>query len=1402
MYKCFFADDFFRIIAIRSVAIFTVITLIGTEQCIAQKASARTEPAFAHLTINEGLSQNTVFCIFQDRRGFIWIGTEDGLNRYDGYEFKVFKNDPDNPESIRNNQVNVITEDVNGKLVVGTAGGLSFYNPGTESFSNVLISSPSKNVQSANFVTAIVPANNALYIGTYDGLKLYDPGTGKFRHNAATNRLNNLNIQALYKDKRNVLWVGLRNRMACVDLGTLHYKAVPEVLQRSFAENPGNVRVIKQDIQGNLWFGTEQSGLFYYKVLEDKCITYKYRPNDPFSLPVNVVRDVFFENNERVWVATRKGVSILNPTTHRFTTYTHERYNQRSLSHHSVLKIMKDRSGSIWIGTYAGGLNIYNPESVTFSNISEQIANMPGLNNAVVSSIVPGKNAALWIGTEGGGLNYVDRASGRYAFYSLKARGSQLSEDIVKALAKDIRGNLWVGAFDGLYYFDVSKKAFTNHTLKGEKDFRGRSQVYAVLADSDGVWAGTNGGGLIYFHPAKAAKIYTHHAGSENSIIGNNVSALARDKSGNIWIGTLQGLCYFDKKAERFFRYGVGSKKSTLSNTIITSLFIDSRNRLWVGTRGGGLNLLDPASQKFYSFTEKDGLSNNVVRGINEDLMGNIWVSSNKGISMLQFSAHSKMFVPKLKSVKNYSVTDGLQSNQYLSNSTLRLSTGELLFGGINGISAFLPGEIKSNRIIPQVQFIDFLINSKRVPIGTADSPSQIHINESRNITLKYDQAYVTFKFAALNFTNSAKNQYAYKLEGFKKDDWHYVGNQRTATYTNLDAGNYVFMVKASNNDGIWNEKPATILIRVLPPWYKTWWAYLLYASIFLVLLYFFYRTAKLENALEFEQMSHEKDKELAQRKLAFFTHISHEIKTPLTLILSPIEKLLNQSSLDNKVQNQLSLVYRNGERLMRLTNQLLDYRKFDTGNMQLQAAEGNIVRFAREVIAAFDMYARSRGVEIKLISSKKSIRVWFDRDMMEKIFFNLISNALKFTAPGGHIHINLDTIRASDGIREYVIIRVEDNGIGIPKENIRSVFDQFQHFNTQGVNSGGTGLGLSLTKGLVELHHGTIEVKSLPAVEENRGLTSFTIHIPLGNAHFKSAEISLNYNSSEDLKSYQSTEIVAISEKTLEKKQRVLRANGEQKPIVLIVEDNPEVLQFIESHFADDFDVHTAVDGEAGWSASIEIMPDIVISDVMMPNLTGTELCTRLKSDMRTSHIPVILLTAREPMLYKIEGLETGADDYITKPFNSHYLELKVLNLIESRMKLRERYSREVTLQPTNIAITSVDEKFLDKAMKHVEDNISASDLGVEELSKFVGMSKTTLYRKIKALTNQNTNEFIRTIRLKRACQLLSSGKFTVSEVAYQVGFTSPDYFRKCFKEQFGRTPSEFAEEAFTKSK
>lgn len=1368
--------------------LFIAVLLFGIPiQAIAQATKA----VFKHLTINEGLSQNTVYSILQDHEGYIWIGTTDGLNKYDGYDFTIYKHDINDKNSLTNSQINALLEDKKGDLWIGTADGINFYDRKRDLFTHIYTLSK-RSSETNDYITAILQDKKGnIWVSTYDGLKLYDAATKTFikYQSGDETDMQSKKVQTIFEAGNDVLWVGTNKNLKLFDINTRRYITIPPVLANNGLLKNSGIRSIKKDKKGTYWIGTEVAGVFNYDPVAQTCVNYRQENGNANSLLSDIVRDIFIVNSGEVWIGTRDGLSVLKDG--RFRNYQYDKYDPDALSHNSVRYIMQDRSGNVWVGTFAGGVNIFYAGSNNFVHLGEQIGASPGLSHRVVSSILSNGNGTFWVGTEGGGLNYVDRKNNQYKAFPILDKGKQLKSNNVKSLAKDDQGNIWVGAYDGLAYFNVKTSSLSIYRSLNNYPNPVENQIYALSATADGVWIGTNGAGLQFMDKSGNITNYIHNSKDAGSISSNSVSSILKDVKGDgYWIGTQQGLNYLDLRSQKFtqYKHTDGDKYSLNYNSVLT-VFCDAQQRLWLGTEGGGLSYFDQKTHKFYPIASQQGLSNSVVHAINQDKAGNLWVSSNKGLVRISFKRFGVPFNSSDLSISNYTITDGLQSNQFSSNATAADANGELLFGGINGISYFDPTKIEVNKFKPPVVFTDFLIRNKTVSLTDEGSPLTAQVNETGQITLTHDQGFISFKFAALNFINPEKNQYAYKMEGFKgDDDWHYVGDQRMATYTNLNAGTYYFKVKAANNDGIWNDQSRSIKLIVLPPWWKTWWAYLLYASCIGGLLYTFYyysfKTERLKNELLFEQLSHEKDQELSQRKLTFFTNISHEIKTPLTLILAPLEKLVSMNEGNNKIQNQLMLMQRNGERLIRLINQLLDFRKFESGNMALQAAEGNIVRFVNEVFIAFESYAVSKNITFGFDSKAEDIRVYYDRDKLEKILYNLLSNALKFTPEGGKITVS---VKADD---KNVVIGVEDNGPGIPEEDQGKIFELFNHFNYSRNSIHGTGIGLAFSKGLVELHHGELSVQSRVATDTENGYTCFTVKLPLGKSHLKPEDIDREFKDSENISQYHSLG-VNLEQPLINTAEPV--ADTADKPIMLIVEDNPEVLNFVASTFAAKYNVHKAGDGQKGWQMAAEIIPDIIISDVMMPNMNGIELCNKVKSDIRTSHIPIILLSARTPLIFKIEGLETGADDYITKPFSVNVLEARVSNLVASRKKLRDRYRQEITLQPTNVAITSPDEKFLTKVMKFIEDNISEPNLTVEELGKEIGMSRVTLYRKIKALTNQTAIEFIRGVRIKRAAQLLEQNKFNVSEISYMVGFMDVDYFRKCFKEQFGHTPKEY---------
>ncbi len=718
-----------------------------------------------------------------------------------------------------------------------------------------------------------------------------------------------------------------------------------------------------------------------------------------------------------------------------------------------------------------------------------------------------------------------------------------------------------------------------------------------------------------------------------------------------------------------------------------------------------------------------------------------------------------------------------MQSNQFLHGSVFRGIDDELFFGGINGVSTFYPKKLSVNTDKPNIVFTDLSILGKSVTVGENNFLKK-SIDEEREIVLPYNKAYFTIKFSLLNFIHPEKNKYAYILEGFSNDTWHYVNDQRQATYTNLDPGTYTFKVKAANNSGVWLDEPRTLKITVLPPLLYVFYSYTRYKE-------------RLKGKILQEKFIAKQERELAQQKLSFFIKISHEIKTPITMIMAPLQKLLSAHENSPAWLQHLNTMNKSGQRLINLIDQLLDLRKLDIGETNLKAAKGNMVRFIKEIVVVSSNLAKAKNIDLQFSFSDEKIEAWFDRDKMEKVIYNILSNAIKYTSDYGKISVRVEEIT----LENKVAISVTDNGCGISSDRIATIFTPFKHADSMLNNISGTGIGLAFAKELIDLHHGDIKVESSPAFSNTNGFTCFTVTLPLGNNYLNETEIDEKYLQTENIDNYKDYQL--NRQRNFESIKDKIKANHTSPTLsMLIVEDNEEVLNFLADNFKEEFEVFTAINGKIGNENALKNVPDIIISDVMMPEMDGIELCNKLKENIITSHIPVILLTARSPLLFKLEGLENGADEYISKPFNLDLLEVKVWNLIGNRQKMRSRFQKEVYLEPTNTLITTFEDKFLEKVIKYIEENMSNEDLNVEDLSSHVGMTRGHLYKKLKALTSKGPVEFIRYIRLKRAAQLLKLNKMYINEVAFMVGFQDVNYFRKCFKEEFNVNPLEFSKQ------
>lgn len=1297
----------------------------------------------------------------------MWFGTQNGLNKYDGYSFKIYQHNLKDSTSIPGNDINCLFEDSNGDLWIGTSdGGLVLYDRGKDAFVSIGTKGANSTLISDLAVTAIYEDRQKnFWVGTFNKLNLLNRKTRQVKQFAAsTGTLSNNTISCIYQDSKNRLWIGTAGGLNILNPKTGSCKTFLNNDSDATSLSHNKVNCINQDASGNLWIGTAD-GLNKLSADSRKFEVYKHKSNNNNSLSNNVVNAISNDGANNLWVATESALDHFELSSKTFTHYQELPFDERSLSHSSVYSLLVDNVGILWVGTYNGGINKYDKNETSFKLYRN--FNNENLNTNTVSSFAEGADGDVWVGTDGGGLYHWQRKNNWFTAFNPQSKQHYFPSLSVLALKLSAdKKVLWAGTYgNGLIKMDLStmKPVFYNAGLKN-------NAVYTLMEDRQGnIWAGTNGGGVSMLNPATGRfknYMYTQYG---QSISSNFVRSLCEDADGNIWIGTYSGgLNMLNPKTGKFTYYN--TLNSGLQSDIIYAIYQDKQKNIWVGTMGGGLHLFDNTTHRFKPFNRSNGLAGNIINSISEDKNGMLWISTDNGIN--QYDPHTKKF-------KTFTVLNGLQSNEFFLGAGITLNNNDLLFGGLNGFNLIDPDDIKINRHIPPVVITDFLLFNKSVPVANKNSPLQLNINETREIALSHNQSVFTIEFAALNYTIPQKNRYAYRLEGFDRR-WNHIRNERKVTYTNLDPGEYTFRVIASNNDGVWNRQGAFIKIIIKPPFWKTNIAYLIYIAVIAGILYVIYREIvsreKLKNEIEFQKLSASKTQELNQLKLNFFTNISHELRTPLSLIIDPIRKISTGDISAEKVNSYSALAYKNAVRLMALVNQLLDFRKLESGNMQPDLKKVRVEALVSDAFDNFNLKANERNIQYSLRIEDNVTHAWLDSDKLHKILTNLLANAFKHTPDNGMVTVLVKQVNIND--KEFIEIHVVDTGIGIPKQFHEKIFDIFyQVKGTQRFAKESSGIGLALTKELVTMHNGDIVVES----EEGKG-TDFIVRIPVGSGLDDGPE-NIPDNTKEQIGEYKEQTALEIIPDNIDT----------NLPVILVVEDNDNLRRYITQELSETYLVYQACDGLEGYEMAIKIVPDMVISDILMPGHDGLELCNKLKTDEKTSHIPVILLTARQTEENRIEGYTTGADAYIAKPYNSALLKVRIQNILDSRKKLRELYSNTVEEKHVQVEISPIDKQFLKKAIKIVEDNIADIDFDIDTLAERLQMSRRQLYRKISALTNKTVHDFVTDIRMEKAAALLLSGDFTIAEVAYKVGFSEPANFSRSFSKKYGMSPKTY---------
>ena len=1340
---------------------------------------------YEFIPIGDEITQSTISTIIKDKNGMLWLGTSgEGVFKYNSLDFKNYKKESrSNNNSLNSSFIHTLFQDKKNNIWAGTQEGLNVFDRNLDKFSSVnLIDGDSKikfavhalkqfndsillvgtheyglyrlNTKTSKFkkiiykskqptssllINSIIKSSNGGYlVGTNHGLMQYDHYNeilqlAKFDLDSRYKTIET-SIESIIIDKDNSMWLGTS------DEGLIKVSSNNEIYN---IENKTitNKRILSLAIKdnGNILCGTENDGLFEIQNKSESVINYKFDKNIQNGIKSNSIWSIYTDNQDRIWLGYyNNGIDLHNDNYNKFESLKSISGYSNSLSSSSVTGIIKDNKERLWISTSDGGIDVFNIRDKEFENINDPRNTIAtGLDKTETTTIFRDSNENILVGTWESGFFILKKNSSNFS--NINNSNSSLKSNKVMSFAEDSKGIIWIGTFfSGLYSYDIKKNKLTHHDSLDFKKYNINTSV---------------------------------------------IRKIIVDKKDNIWIGTRSGLYQINKIKNNYSITPFNDKfKSILGEninyTIVFSLFEDKNNDIWIGSLDYGLFKFNYDNDKIEWYNNENGFIHESVSSITQDKNGDMWISGNKGLSKLDISQN--LFI-------NFNKNDGLLSNKFNYNSVYRDSK-KLYFGGVNGINFFDPNEIKYNKELPIVFLKNLKLSNELVTVNTVESPLKTALSVSKGLTLSYDQSFFSIEYVGVSHTRSENNQYAYFMQGFN-EKWNYVGSKTNATFTNVPPGNYTFMVKAANNDGLWNESPTKLNIKILPAWWETniaWFFYLLGPLLLIFISYRIFSVRIIEKrALKSEREEHKQLEALNSKKIQFFTNISHEFRTPLTLILNPLNDIIKSDlkNLSLNTKNKLEIIHKNSNRLSRLINELMDFRKLQFNKMSVNASEIYLIPFIQEVSSHFEDEANQKNIILSVEYSEKPLIFWGDPSMLEKIIFNLLSNAFKVTPLNGMVlieikknteKINFPLIHENN-VFESLEITIEDTGSGIKEGNINKIFDRFYQvteFDKQ--YYGGTGIGLEVVKNFIELHKGKIEVSSKLSIG-----TKFKIYFPFGKNHLK--EINLE-NKKQELN--KKTQIITDNFGNYENSE-----NKTKNKTLLIIDDNTELRSYLETELNNDYNILLAENGKVGFELTNKYVPDLVITDVMMPIMDGLELCKMIKNDIRTSHIPIMMITAKGMEVDKIKGIDSGADVYLQKPFNMDVLKSHLKQLINSRKILFKKYFNGIDFSENT---TSLDQEFILNVLAYINNNINDNNLNVENLADELLLSRSKLYRKIKALTGLTANEFIRNIRLEKSKDFIENTEFSISEICYKVGFSSPSYFTKCFKIQYGLLPKE----------
>ena len=1314
------------------------------------------------LGVEDGMSSNYVVSVSQSRKGYIWIATESGLNRFDGRQFNIYNK---NNSGLKGNELNVVLADpYEDKVWIGTQrDGLCYFDYNTETISDIPFTG---NYMLSNDITDLsIAADSGLWITHYHlGVDHYDRKTRQFTSYSS-------------KDVEGLA---------------------------------GNHWVAVDDGNGHLYIGHHLRGMSIVSLKDRTAKNYQHNPADPYSIPDNEVRSLCIDKNQNIWVGTDNGLALFNPQTEKFITFKHVEGNNNSLLSNQILDIQQMKDGTLWIGTNMGGVSILNlqentfisPENITFSNITVTNDNH-GLSGPNARSIIQDSFGNIWIGNYRGGIDFISYTQPLFntIAYTIEKQG-KINNKQVWGLWAD-NNQIFLGGEGELGIYEKGRKT-TTFSLH-ECELHSQTHINVIYQDKEErLWLGTYKNGILVYSRRDGRLTRIGNKDSESLDIcsffedidgkiwigtqtgiysySNNelhyekelneqlpdimVHGIIRDKNGKLWVGTFgKGVVVFDEHDKKLYNF---TTDGGFPSNAVNSMMEDSRKRILVATREGIIIFTDTSRpEEFISFGAGEGLENTQVRAIQEDHDCNIWISTNGGISRLD---------EKEKRFYNYNHHDGVPMGDFMDGSTCITPDGTLFFGSQNGACYFNPRELSSPREVSPVIITQFFVYNKQTESKDTEYP--IPVSQGK-VKLPYNQNTFNISFNVLDYAQSSQVEFAYMLQGLE-NAWYNTQGDNQVTFRNIPPGNYVFKVKTRFRNQEWNEDAAMLTVVITPPLWLTWYAKLLYVLLFVFALYsllcFYKRKLDLESSLEVERKQSLNKQELNEERLRFYTNITHELRTPLTLILGPLEDLLSDSTLSPKHANKISIIHDSATRLLNLINRILEFRKTETQNRKLSVAKGNLAQLVQEVGLRYKELNPNNKVNYHIHIETEETELFYDADMITIILDNLLSNAAKYTSEGDIIL----TLRSVEEAQiKYTEISVSDTGHGIEADALPHIFDRYYQAKSK-FQASGSGIGLALVKGLSKLHEGILKVESTPEVG-----TTFTLRLLTENTYPNAVHMPQNHTEKKNVKGTEEMATVELP--------------SDSHPIVLVVEDNADIREYIKSSFAGIYEVIIAKDGKEGWELAQAKIPNVIVSDIMMPVMDGIELCKRVKDDMRTSHIPVILLTAKDSLQEKEEGYASGADSYLTKPFSAKLLHSRINNLLETRKKIASLLAQADNRPKQESAVNSLnklDNEFLQKITQIIEENLEMEKMDIAFIADKMCMSHSTLYRKIKGLTDMSANEFIRKVKMRKGAELLRSNQYTISEIAYMIGFSSVAYFRQCFKDEYGVSPSDYAKQ------